>query len=110
MADKNQAKKTRKMVEVERPVMVEFDTIGKVVEGTLVGIQDGITQYGEARFLQIKTDDDQNLSVCMSSSMALIEWDDLVGLYVSIEYTGDEKSKNNKGKTYKTFKVQHEQV
>ena len=113
MAEKKQtpaAGSKRVLVKVERPTMVEFDSIGVTAAGTLVGITQGITQFGEAEFLQLRTDDGQKTSVCISSSMALVDWEELQGLYVEIEYTGDEKSKKNKGKTYKTFEIRHEPI
>jgi hypothetical protein len=98
------------MVKVERPKMVQFDSIGDTAEGYLVSITEGETQFGTARFLQLADDDGKKSSVCVSASLALTPWEDLEGLYVRIEYTGDEKSKKQKNKTYKTFDIQHEAI
>lgn len=99
----------RKMKEVTRPAMVEFDVIGKIAAGTIVAITEGETQFGAARFLQLVSDEGEKLSVCLSSSMALYDWDAMTGKYVEIEYTGEEKSKKNKGKTFKTFAIRAEE-
>jgi hypothetical protein len=101
--------KTRNMKTMTRPAMVEFDAIGKTAAGTITAITTGETQFGEAQFLQLLTDEGEKQSVCMSSSMALYDWDEMIGKYVEIEYTGEEKSKKNKGKTFKTFDIRCEE-
>lgn len=98
-----QARSSRKMVAVTRPRMIAFDEIGTVAAGMLQEITEGETQFGTAEFLQLITEDDEKISVCKSSALALYDWDKLIGKYIEITYTGDEKSKKNKGKTFKTF-------
>ena len=93
----------RKMKAVTRPQMVSFDEIGTTAAGVLTAITEGETQFGTAEFLQMVTDEGEKISVCISSALALYDWESLMGAYVEIEYTGDEKSKKNKGKTFKTF-------
>jgi hypothetical protein len=95
----------KKMIKIERPKMVEFESVGDTAIGTLVGITTGETRFGEAQFLKITTDEGEKLSVCVSASLSLVDWEDLLGKYISITYTGEEKSTKNKGKTYKTFDV-----
>lgn len=95
----------KKMIKIERPKMVEFESVGDMVAGTLQGITTGETQYGEAQFLKITSDAGEKLSVCVSASLALVDWEDLIGKFISITYTGEEKSKKNKGKTYRTFDI-----
>lgn len=110
MSVKKAAGSARKLVKVEKPVLFEFDEIGKIAAGTILGITEGETQYGTARFLQMLSDDGDKFSVCISASLNLVDWEDLEGLYCEIEYTGEEKSKKNKGKTFKTFEIRHEQI
>lgn len=97
------APRRRVMKSVTRPKMVSFDEIGTVAAGTLQAITEGETQFGTAEFLQMITDDNEKISVCISSALALYDWENLIGCYIEITYTGDEKSKKNKGKTFKTF-------
>ncbi len=103
-----QARSRRNMVAVTRPKMVSFDEIGTMAAGYLQGITEGETQFGTAEFLQLLTEDGEKISVCISSALALYDWDSLTDKYVEITYTGDEKSKKNKGKTFKTFDIQAE--
>lgn len=98
----------RNMKKVTRPTMFEFDEIGIVACGTILGITEGETQFGPAEFLQLIQDDGEKISVCISSALALYDWEELTGKYVEIEYTGEEKSKKNKGKTFKTFEISSE--
>lgn len=97
------APRRRTMKAVTRPQMVSFDEIGTVAAGVLSAITEGETQFGTAEFLQMVTDQGEKISVCVSSALALYDWEALMGSYIEIEYTGDEKSKKNKGKTFKTF-------
>lgn len=97
------APRSRKMKAVTRPQMVSFDEIGTVAAGVLSAITEGETQFGTAEFLQMVTDQGEKISVCISSALALYDWEALMGSYIEIEYTGEEKSKKNKGKTFKTF-------
>lgn len=99
----NKPTKSRKMKAVTRPQMVSFDEIGTVAAGVLSAITEGETQFGTAEFLQMVTDQGEKISVCISSALALYDWEALMGSYIEIEYTGEEKSKKNKGKTFKTF-------
>jgi len=98
----------RKMKTVSRPRMVSFDEIGTVAGGVLSAITEGETQFGTAEFLQMVTDQGEKISVCISSALALYDWEALMGSYIEIEYTGDEKSKKNKGKTFKKFDLRVE--
>lgn len=99
----------RNLKTVTRPTMVSFDEIGTTAAGTLIAITEGETQFGTAEFLQMQQDNGEKISVCISSSLALYDWEELMGKYLEIEYLGDEKSKKNKGKTFKTFDLRAEE-
>lgn len=83
--------------------LVEFETVGQEVEGTLVKLKTGKTQYGDAQFAILEDGEGKQVSVCISSSMALHDWSSFEGEYIKIVYTGEQPSKNRKNKTFKTF-------
>lgn len=84
----------------------EPTTVGQSLIGTLDKINTGKTQFGEAEFLQIIEDGTGELfSVVVSSSMANIDFVELIGKRLEVEYDGEQESKNYKGKTFKKFNV-----
>lgn len=87
--------------------LVEFNKPGDSVEGMLLKISQGTTQYGEAEFLNIERiasdGETEIVSVAIGASLQGYEWVDYLGYMIRLEFTGEEKSKNHKGKKYKTF-------
>ena len=84
--------------------LIEFENPGDFFEGTLVKITRGRTQYGDAEFLQIcDNETGEMVSVALGAALQGFDWNDYIGLLIRIEYLGEEKSKNHKGKKFKKF-------
>lgn len=90
--------------------LVEFEKKGDFVEGRLLKITNGKTQYGDAEFLQIETLNEsgevETVSVPLSASLQGYDWPAYIGAVIRITFDGTEKSKNHKGKTYKVFSLE----
>lgn len=84
---------------------VSFLNPGDCAEGLLQGKTTGTTQFGEAEFLQIVDDNGETQSVCISSNLAGYNWQDMMGMYVRITYTGNEKNPATK-RTFKVYDVE----
>lgn len=93
------------------PRMVEFEEKGDFVEGKLIKITTGRTQYGDAEFLQIETVDDESgdvetVSVPLGAALQGYDWPSFLGAVIRITFEGIEKSKNHKGKNFKVFTLE----
>lgn len=91
--------------------LVEFESKGDFIEGKLVKITSGKTQYGDAEFLQIETVDDESgevetVSVALGAALQGYDWPAYFGAVIRITFEGIEKSKNHKGKTFKVFTLE----
>ncbi len=84
--------------------LIEFENPGDFFEGVLVKITKGRTQYGDAEFLQIAdAETGEMVSVAIGAALQGFEWSEYIGLTIRLEYLGEEKSKNYKGKKFKKF-------
>jgi hypothetical protein len=85
--------------------LAEFKEYGDSVEGKVLQVRPGETQYGEANFAIIQQANGEKVSLCISSAMALHDWDELVDQEIRIVYTEDKPSAKRKGKEFKVFEL-----
>lgn len=83
----------------------KFEKVGATVEGVVREIKEGKTEHGLAEFVILETEEGGRTSFCISASLAYYEFSDMIGKLVKVVYTGDQESKNRKGKKFKTFEV-----
>ena len=104
---------TRKMSKVKSyerwGATMVYEREGQSAEGVLMAIKDVKTEHGETSILCLEDDDGVKTSVFLTSALAHHQWDDYIGRYVIITYTGEEKNPKTK-RTYKAFCVEVEEV
>jgi len=81
------------------------ETIGDILEGKVIELGDTITEYGEAKYAHLETENGK-VTVWLNSVLQQQFTDEKVeeGDVIAIEYTGMTKSKNGK-RAYKSFVV-----
>jgi hypothetical protein len=83
--------------------LFKFERAGDAVEGILMKIRRGETQFGEAQFADIDTKDGR-VSVVITAGLGLFDWDSMINKMIRIEYTGDKKNSKT-GRYFKDFDV-----
>ena len=100
--------KERKMVKantMERwGEIIAFEDVGDHVEGLIYAIRDIKTEYGIAPIMDLKDEDNNNISIILSSSLQQYSFDCKIGHYVSIQYIGLKKNAKTK-RHFKDFEV-----
>lgn len=89
--------------EFEAKELRKFVNVGDSVEGYFIGEHNAKTSYGDTLFLDFTTDEG-DFSVVASAGLKNVDWNDLQGVKVKIEYVGDKKNKKT-GRMFKDFKV-----
>lgn len=95
-----------KKVENTLPEKVMFDKVGDAAEGYVLETREITTKHGPVDVLIITDAENKKAtrSVFLSAALALTNWEELMGAYVRIEYTGDEKNPKT-GRTFKAYDV-----
>lgn len=94
----------KKFKKIEKNEWVVFDKVLNKVEGELIrtGIKE--SKFGMQSFIVLRADEGRLLNVGISAGLINIDWDNLIGNYILIEYMG-EKLNEKTGRRFKDFEV-----
>lgn len=89
--------------EIKSGKLKKFEKAGDYIEGYFMGERNGKTKYGDAVFLDFKGEGEDNFCIVKTSGM-IADWDNLLGVKVKIQYTGDVENPKT-GRTFKNYKI-----